>query len=244
MSAASTSSRPPPLIDGPAAPARTLRACDATVCILVKEPRAGTVKTRLAAAIGAEAAAGLARAFFLDTLALAQLAPARVVVALEGDDAAFPGLRERVEVWPQGDGDLGARLERVLRRALGERPRALAIGTDSPGLPLSVLEQGLAALGQHDAVLGPADDGGFYLLGLNACPEGLLAGLPWSAADTRARTLSRLQERGLSTSLLAPWFDVDVAADLERLRALLASGALRAPATAEVLRGLPPPEAS
>ena len=140
-----------------------------------------------------------------------------------------------MEVWPQGEGDLGARLERILRRALKESAHAVAIGTDSPGLPLALLEEARSALEAHDAVVGPADDGGFYLLGLNRCPEGLLAGLPWSAENTRARTLSRLEERGLTVQLLAPWFDVDVAADLERLRSLLAEGAIRAPATAHLL---------
>jgi rSAM/selenodomain-associated transferase 1 len=211
-------------------------APDVTLCIFVKEPRAGAVKTRLAATIGAEAAARLARAFFLDTIELAQrLSSARVVVALSGEDTMFPEIHGRFEVWSQGDGDLGARMERILRRALEESPRALAIGTDSPGLPLTLLENALKSLGSHDAVMGPADDGGFYLLGLTACPEGLLASLPWSADDTRARTLSRLHERGLSVELLDPWFDVDVEADLDRLRSLLAAGTIHAPKTSQIL---------
>ena len=190
---------------------------DTTLCIFVKAPRAGGVKTRLAATIGAEAAARLADAFFWDTLELAeQFAPVRVVVALSGEENLFPMLRDRVEIWPQGEGDLGARLERNLRRALTESPRALAVGTDSPGLPVALLEQGLAALDTHDAVLGPADDGGFYLLGTRKCPEGLLSGLPWSSANTREKTLARLEERGLTVKLLAPWFDVDREQDLER----------------------------
>ena len=207
-----------------------------TVCIFAKAPRAGAVKTRLAATIGAEAAAALARAFLQDALALAlRLTSARVVLVLAGDPASLPALPAGVDLWPQGDGDLGARLERNLRRALAESPRALAIGTDSPGLPPAMLEDAVSSLAAHDAVVGPADDGGFYLLGLRACPRGLLAGLPWSAADTRERTLARLQERALSVDLLAPWFDVDVAADLERLRGLLRDGVIRAPATARLL---------
>ncbi|OGQ12247.1 MAG: hypothetical protein A2138_17155, partial [Deltaproteobacteria bacterium RBG_16_71_12] len=163
-----------------------MAAFDTTLCIFAKAPRAGAVKTRLAAQIGAARAARLAEAFFWDTLALAERAPAlRVVVALSGDAHLLPGLRDRVEVWPQGDGDLGARLQRSLRRALAESPRALAIGTDSPGLPSTLLANARAALHTHDAVLGQADDGGFYLLGLSRCPkellDGLLEGLPWSA---------------------------------------------------------------
>ena len=209
---------------------------DTTLCIFAKAPRAGDVKTRLAATIGADAAARLADAFFWDTLALAQqLASVRVVVALSGDEQLLPAIRDRVEVWPQGEGDLGARLERSLRRALTETPRALAIGTDSPGLPMAHLEQALAALDTHDAVLGPADDGGFYLLGLRTCPEGLLFGVPWSSADTLEQTHARLTERGRTVRLLAPWFDVDREEDLERLRALLGAGVIHAPATCQVL---------
>ncbi len=209
---------------------------DTTLCILVKAPRAGAVKTRLAATIGAEAAAQLAGAFFWDTLALAeQLTSVRVVVALSGDARLFPTLRDRVDIWPQGEGDLGARLERNLRRALAESPRALAVGTDSPGLPVALLAQALAALDTRDAVLGPADDGGFYLLGMRKCPEGLLASLPWSTSNTREKTLARLGKRGLTVKLLAPWFDVDHEQDLERLRTLLGAGEIHAPTTCRVL---------
>jgi len=213
-----------------------MESCDTTLCIFVKAPRAGAVKTRLAASIGLDAAARLADAFFWDTLALAeQLTTLCVVVALSGDEALFPTLRDRAVIWSQGEGDLGARLARNLRRALTERPRALVIGTDSPGLPATLIAQARAALDTHDAVLGPAADGGFYLLGMRTCPEGLLVGLPWSAGNTLEKTLARLEERGLTVKLLPPWFDVDLESDLERLRNLLSTGEIHAPATSQVL---------
>lgn len=210
--------------------------CDTTLCIFVKAPQAGAVKTRLAATIGATAAAELAEAFFWDTLALAErLASVHVVVALSGDERLLPALRGRVDLWPQGDGDLGARLERNLRRALAQSERAVVVGTDSPGLPVEYLTRAIAALETHDAVLGPADDGGFYLIGTKACPRGLLAGLPWSADDTREKTLARLQERGMTVALLPPWFDVDQMTDLARLRALLDARTIAARETSRVL---------
>jgi len=213
-----------------------MESCDTTLCIFVKAPRAGNVKTRLAASIGLDAAARLADAFFWDTLALAeQFTTLRAVVALSGEEKLLPMLRDRVAIWPQGDGDLGARLARNLRRALTERPRALVIGTDSPGLPATLIAQARAALDTHDAVLGPAADGGFYLLGMRTCPEGLLVGLPWSAGNTLEKTLTRLEERGLTVKLLPPWFDVDLERDLERLRTLLSAGEIHAPATCRVL---------
>ncbi len=212
---------------------------DARVCIFAKPPVAGQVKTRLARSLGQDVAAELAAAFFADTWALVRALPwARPVLATT--QAARPeGLacEPDAEVWPQGEGGLGERLERVFQRALERGPWALALGADTPGLPAHLLEDARARLAAGaDAVLGPAEDGGFYLLALRRCPPGLLAeGLPWSAADTCQRTRERLESHGLRTELLAPWFDVDTEADLLRLADLLTRGTVRAPSTEEVL---------
>lgn len=220
--------------------ARRQESFTGDVCIFAKPPVAGEVKTRLGRTLGGEAAAQLAAAFFADTWAQVRALPwARPVLATT---RAGEGLvREpEAEVWPQGEGGLGERLERVLRRALERSPWAMAVGADTPGLPGHLLEGARERLAAGaDAVLGPAEDGGFYLLALRRCPPGLLAeGLPWSAADTCERTRERLEARGLRTELLAPWFDVDTEADLGRLAALLARGEVRAPATGEVLARL------
>ena len=208
------------------------------VCILVKSPVAGEVKTRLTPALGQVGAAVLAKAFFDDTLAMAHgLGWARVVVAVAGDPAALE-LPPDVEVWPQGQGDLGARMERALTRELLGGGRALLIGTDSPGLPPHLLEEGRAALATHDAVLGPTDDGGFYLIGLRRCGPGLLSGIPWSRSDTLHHTELRLRQAGHVVALSSRWFDVDEPADLARLAVRIASGELRAPATARALASL------
>lgn len=208
------------------------------LCILVKSPRPGEVKTRLAPAVGAQGAATLARAFFDDTLALARRLPwARVAVAVAGGAAPL-GLPDDVEVWSQGPGDLGDRMEQALLHALAGGDRALLVGTDSPGLPARLVEAARAALSTHGAVLGPADDGGFYLIGLDRCEPGLLAGLPWSRGDTLACTAARLREAGRRVALTEPWFDVDAPADLGRLAALVARGEIEAPATARALAAL------
>ncbi len=208
----------------------------ARICIFAKPPVAGAAKTRLAAYVGAPRAAELARAFLRDTCAAVRALPwARPVLATAGELDAELTAEAAMPLWPQGDGDLGARLERVLARALDDTGLAIAIGTDSPGLPPQRFEDARRALATADAVIGPADDGGFYLLGLRRCPPGLLAELPWSAADTRARTIERLRAHGLSVAELAPWFDVDRAGDLARLHALLDTGAIVAPHTRRVL---------
>jgi uncharacterized protein len=212
---------------------------EATICVFAKPPRAGEVKTRLAAAIGAAQAAALARAFLEDTWVAASVPPwARTVLASTEPSAVELAGWRRGHIWPQGTGDLGERLERVLRRALRESPMALAIGTDTPGLPPALLFEARSALRGADAVLGPCEDGGFYLLGLRRCPPELLRDLPWSSADTFQRTATRLRARGLRTAVISPWFDVDRPEDLECLRALVARGELHAPRTARALLAL------
>lgn len=207
-----------------------------TICVFAKAPKAGQVKTRLAAVVGASLATQYARAFLLDSIALAaQLKPKRVILALSGDAADLPTVPQDIEIWSQGEGDLGERMERILRRALTDCSSALVIGTDSPGLPGSFLEQAIWRMTTCDAVLGPADDGGYYLLGLKTCPVGLLGNLPWSSSTTRLRTVERLRSFGLTVEFTERWFDVDVATDLVRLRTLIDEGGIVAPYTAAIL---------
>lgn len=206
------------------------------ICVLAKPPVAGAVKTRLAAAIGATRATELARAFLIDTCAAVRTTPrARACLATTGPVEAALAAELAVPIWPQGEGDLGARLERVLARALEDATHAIAIGGDTPGLPPQLLEAARAGLATADAVIGPAADGGFYLLGLRRCPRGLLADLPWSVPETCERTVEQLRRRGLSVVELPPWSDVDHAADLQLLQTLLDSGVIAAPATRELL---------
>ncbi len=210
---------------------------EARFCVFAKPPIAGQVKTRLAQVIGAEPAAQLAQAFLEDTCAMLQRVPwGAVVVALSDGPQTFAVAG--TELWSQGEGDLGERIERVLRRALTRTPLAFALGADTPGLPIELLEQARNALQDHDAVLGPAEDGGFYLLGLRSVPQGLLGGLPWSSTTTLVRTRARLIERGLRVALLPDWFDVDHVTELKRLQAMLIDGTLHAPRTLEALRTL------
>ncbi|HVC91878.1 MAG TPA: TIGR04282 family arsenosugar biosynthesis glycosyltransferase [Acidobacteriaceae bacterium] len=212
---------------------------DTCVCVFFKSPIVGTVKTRLIPLVGAESAAALAEAFFRDTWnRVRSLSWAVPIVASTGP--LNPALLPHPEpgVWLQGGGDLGARMERILRRALAQAPFTIALGADSPGMPARLLHQAHEALQSADAVLGPSDDGGFYLLALRECPPGLLAGIPWSQPTTFARTLERFNERGLKSIVLDHWYDIDRPEDLERLCGDVASEAIDAPHTASVLAGL------
>lgn len=187
-----------------------------TVCVFAKPPVGGRAKTRLAAVLGQERASALAGAFLADTYAvLARWGGARIVLATT-DPTADHGVP--ADRWDQGGGDLGARLERMLARALAAGPWAIALGADSPGLPSSHLDAAREALQAHEAVIGPTRDGGYWCLGLRRCPPGLLADLPWSRSDTCEATVRRLADRGLSVALAPAWFDVDEPADLAHFR--------------------------
>ena len=210
----------------------------ATLCIFVKAPLPGLVKTRLTPFLTTVEAASLAAAFFVDTFALASSCEwARVVVACDGDPSLLE-LATGTEVWQQGSGDLGERMERVLSLALESSQAAIVIGTDFPGLPRRFLDSARLKLAEHDAIIGPSADGGFYLLGLQRCPSGLLRGIPWQSATTREHTVARLCSIGLTVAEAEPWFDVDVPTDLVRLAGLLREERILAPRTADFLTGL------
>ncbi len=218
---------------------------DTCVCIFFKTPVPGKVKTRLIPAVGADGAAALAEAFFRDTWdsvkSLDWAVP--IVASTEFPQSGF--LRQpNFEVWLQGYGDLGKRLEKILTAALTRTRFGIALGADSPGIPARLLEQAHDALLSADAVLGPSDDGGFYLLGIRHCPPNMLSGIPWSQPTTFACTLERLRELGMKTAILEPWFDIDRPEDLERTTKSLAGGLIKAPYTAKTLAalyGLPAP---
>lgn len=207
------------------------------ICVLAKVPRPGRVKTRLARTLGDQRAAALAEAFLEDTLAGLGAMPASVILALD-EDAPERWNTLAAHVWRQGDGSLGDRLERVLGRALEDHPWAVALGADSPGLPVHMLNHAAAALDpapDERCVLGPSRDGGFYLLGVRRMTPGMLAGVRWSTPDALADTEGSLRLAGLSPVRLAPWFDVDEPDDLAHLRTLIEGGRVCAPATARLL---------
>ncbi len=215
--------------------------------VMAKAPRPGRVKTRLAATVGDDAAARVAAASLLDTWSAVASAPGiEPQLALAGDAADLPrSLVGRAWIVTQGDGDLGARMTRHLAAGCRERGACLMVGADAPGVPAAALERARAALETHDAVLGPAEDGGFWLIGLRGpVADGLLDELPWSAPDTCARTLGRLRERGYRVALASTWFDVDEASDLSRLCLLHRLGVVAAPRVAAAAVGLTLPEPS
>ena len=199
--------------------------------VLAKEPRPGTVKTRLCPPCTPEEAAAVAEAALADTLAAACASGAdRVVLGLEGAGGAWcpPG----VVVVDQGTGDLGERLETLWSHATGP---ALQIGMDTPQVTPALLDEAMARLEQPDvdAALGLAADGGWWALGQSRPMAGLCAGIPASRPDTGARQLDRLRGLGLRTESLTVLRDVDHWED-----ALAVAELGTAPSFAVVVRGI------
>ncbi len=207
---------------------------DIQVVVLAKAPVPGRSKTRLCPPLTPEQAAQVAGAALLDTLdVVSALDVRRRVVVLDGDPAGLvpPGF----DVLPQVEGGLDVRLAGAFEAVLSARELpALLIGMDTPQVTLALLVASAEALLEHDAVLGHAEDGGWWALGLHRSDPQVFLGVPMSADDTGAHQEQRLVERGLAPHLLPSLRDIDHIADLTAVAALMPAGT-RLPALAERL---------
>lgn len=153
-----------------------------------------------------------------------------ILASTKQGDFSIPG-SPPLELWLQGEGDLGQRIERILAQALQNAPTAMAIGADTPALMPAHITAALDALQSHDAVIGPALDGGFYLLAIHNFKPGLFSSLPWSTSRTCEAVKKRMYENHLSVTGIEPLFDVDVPGDLVLLDQYLSTHPSAAPAT-------------
>ena len=198
------------------------------VLVVAKAPVAGAAKTRLAASIGAQAAADIAAAALLDTLdAVAEAPVAARVVALTGElgaGSAADEIRSRLAdftVVPQRGADFAARLANahVDAAAATNALPVLQIGMDTPQVTADLLGECGRELLAADAVLGLARDGGWWVLGVTeAATADCLRAIPMSRSDTGAVTLSALTDTGINVSLVRTLADVDTVADIEAVR--------------------------
>lgn len=191
------------------------------VLVFVRAPRRGAVKTRLAAAVGDDAALRIYRRLAEHTLretAVLAAGGVRVRVHHAPADAGA-----EVRAWlgdgplylPQAEGDLGARMEDAFARAFADGARQVVIvGSDLPDVSADLLRRAFGRLDAHPAVIGPARDGGYYLLGLTAPVRGIFDGIAWSTADVLRATLDRFRAAGIRPAMLEELADVDEAEDL------------------------------
>ena len=194
--------------------------------IFAKLPRPCQVKTRLAAATSPAFAARVADAMLGDTLdRMAAIDAERWLVFAPHDAAAAMTelARGRYQLTPQGDGDLGQRLERFFQQRIRHEPeRVVVIGADSPTLPVEFVARAFDQLQTSDLVLGPATDGGYYLIGCARRLPPIFAGIDWGGATVLRDTIARLDTTAL-LALLPPWYDVDTLDDWRMLQGHIAA---------------------
>lgn len=186
-----------------------------------KHPHPGHVKTRLADEVGAAVAAKLYTAF-VDDLAFRFRAAGdhRILGFWPADTASYFDQYAKIgyELWPQPEGDLGQKIISFFKYTLKELgSRAVLIGTDSPTLPSEFVGQAFEMLNEVDCVLGPATDGGYYLIGLRRPLPSLFDNIAWSGANVLTQTVQRASAAGFSLNVLTPWYDVDELKDLQVL---------------------------
>jgi uncharacterized protein len=199
------------------------------VAIMAKAPRAGEVKTRLCPPLSPADAAELYRCFLLDKVEQVRALPAvRPAVAYTPTEASavFDALAPGFLLLPQRGADLGERLANVFEALFAAGyAAALLIDSDTPTLPPAYLAQAveMVAAPPADVVLGPSEDGGYYLIGLRKVYRELFTAMAWSTPRVLSETVARAGSLGLGVVTVPPWFDVDTAEDLARLRVSLAT---------------------
>ena len=185
------------------------------LAVFLKAPRLGTVKTRLAAEIGARQALRLYRVMASRTLAAARQAGLEVTVWFTPADAVTEmrlWLGDRWDLRPQSSGDLGARLGAAAHAVTPGRGW-LVVGADCPRLDALLLVEAAAIVERGQIVVGPSQDGGYYLLGGPTPLPDLFTGMPWSTSRVLDETRGRLHRAGVEWRELATLRDVDTAED-------------------------------
>lgn len=191
------------------------------VLVFVRAPMAGAVKTRLAAAIGPQAALDVYRRLAEHTLREAAALAGEGVEVRVHHTPADAGAA--VRAWlgggpvylPQADGDLGWRMREAFARAFADgSERVVIVGSDLPELSADLLRRAFAMLDAHPAVIGPARDGGYYLLALTRLVDGIFEGIAWSTPEVLEATLERFRAAGVEPAMLEVLGDVDEVDDL------------------------------
>lgn len=212
------------------------------VNVFAKVPAAGLVKTRLTPPLDVDEAADLYAAFLQDALAqYASLeADIRLYLAPPGSDLTNFEIPDRVSLHRQTGEDLGARMARAFVETFAAGyERVVILGTDHPTLPSAFIEVAFDALSSgRSVVIGPADDGGYYLLGMNDFIPELFRKMEYSHGEVFQQTLDRIPSKGVDVTILPVWYDVDRPDDVVRLASELTSDSASIRHTRRVLMHL------
>ena len=191
------------------------------VIVFAKEPIAGKVKTRLGKTIGMEKAAELYDLLLKRTLGILSNISHLEVILFKTSDSSEKYFQEAgyTKILNQADGDLGERMKNAFNIAFHNgAQRVVIVGTDCPDLGENDIKKAFVTLKEHDVVVGPALDGGYYLLGLKAEKPDLFRDIKWSTGEVLKETMQRIEGGKLSYSTLEEKFDIDEAGDLEKIK--------------------------
>ncbi len=213
------------------------------IVIVAKAPIPGRVKTRLCPPLSFMEAAKLYSCFLQDTVQkVAAISGAQKYLAVDGlnEEGAKEVLAEitpaNYRLIDQGYGGLGERLSYLMELLFKDADRLIFIGADSPHLPRSYIEDALKLLDDYDIVIGPCEDGGYYLLGLGGPHANLFRNIEWSTNRVFSQTMERARSKALNVKVMPIWYDIDAGDDLSKLFSYFEDNPDSAPATAAFLR--------
>lgn len=185
--------------------------------IFIRNPELGKVKTRLAQSVGDQKALAIYMALLEHTRQIAeQVGPDRLVFYSHFIDTNDQWSSEHFQKFLQVEGDLGSKIKAGFEQAFEQHEKVLIIGSDCASLSAPIIEEAFTALDQHAFVLGPALDGGYYLLGMKQYQPSLFEDMPWSTDQVAALSIEKMKQLGGSCHLLPPLSDIDYAEDWEK----------------------------
>jgi rSAM/selenodomain-associated transferase 1 len=191
---------------------------DAGLAVFLRKPEKGKVKTRLAATIGDDAALAIYQE--LISLTLGQVAHLDIPAYLfyEGGIPEVETHLTGFTYLPQSSGDLGRKMAEAMGFLLNRHEKAVIIGSDCPYLSAPILLDSFSALAETDIVIGPAIDGGYYLIGCKKMHPGLFEGIHWSTANVLEQTKAKITEENLTCTYLQPLEDIDTEEEWKKFR--------------------------
>lgn len=191
------------------------------IIIFIRKPELGKVKTRLAKAVGQEQALDIYKKLLYHTRIESLKVDCDRLLFYEGEiDHKDEWSADQFHKYQQVNGDLGAKMEHAFTEALKKYEHVLIIGSDCPEITHKDIERGFFELEEHDVVMGPARDGGYYLLGMSALQLFLFDNMPWSTEQLLEESIMRVQDRGLLYALLKTKSDIDYKEDWEEFKHL------------------------
>jgi hypothetical protein len=194
-----------------------------SILLFVRTPEKGKVKSRLAAELGEEMAVVIYKSFVLDILAMLLNGPYPLTLCVHpphSGEALADWLGPSLTYVPQEGNDLGEKMKNAFVRSFsGRTERAVLIGSDIPDLSMAIIDEAFVSLDTCDAVIGPASDGGYYLIGFrrDRFLPGIFEGIPWGTEAVCGKTLGLFHCAGCRVHVLPEWHDIDTADDLKSL---------------------------